>query len=243
MNIKISCNVNDRLPLDKFLPLQGRLKSLTEINYQKLKREIIETGFAYPIYCWQCPDTQQLYIIGGHQRILCLKKMQSEGFIIPDVPYITVFAKDKFEARRRVLQDISQFGTVNDLGLLEFLEVSKIEFSDLVKSFQLPDFNIAQFQATFLPSTGGATPTVIAPQETNADGTIVNDPYKEWAGMPEFVKESQQAFRTIIVHFRNKDDVDEFFRRINQDDTGQTRSLWFPVKERKDTESKRYVTE
>lgn len=54
--IKISCSTKDYLPLDTLVEFQGDLKSLSEENYQKLKSEILQTGFAFPIYVWKSKD-------------------------------------------------------------------------------------------------------------------------------------------------------------------------------------------
>ena len=66
------------------------------------------------------------------------------------------------------------------------------------------------------------------------------DPNKEWVGMPEFNQVDKTSFRHVIVHFTNKEDVKKFFKLIEQNDTGETKSVWFPPQERMDTEAKRY---
>jgi len=62
----------------------------------------------------------------------------------------------------------------------------------------------------------------------------------EWEGMPEFDQPDATSFRKVIVHFENPDDVAEFFSIIGQSDTGKTKSIWFPEKERNDYEAERY---
>ena len=65
----------------------------------------------------------------------------------------------------------------------------------------------------------------------------------EWEGMPEFNQGDKTSFRHVIVHFETPEDAKEFFSLIGQNDTGSTKSIWFPPQERMDTESKRYGDE
>lgn len=69
---------------------------------------------------------------------------------------------------------------------------------------------------------------------------IAGSPESEWQGMPEFAQPDKRSFRHVVVHFKNAEDADRFFKAIDQRDTGETRSLWFPPQENMDTEAKRY---
>lgn len=66
------------------------------------------------------------------------------------------------------------------------------------------------------------------------------DPSKEWVGMPEFDQEDLSSFKKVIVHFRNEEDFNEFFRLLKQPHTDTTKSIWYPELERRNTEAKRY---
>lgn len=70
---------------------------------------------------------------------------------------------------------------------------------------------------------------------------VIDNPMEEWTDMPEFMSDDKTSFRHVIVHFKDAEKAKEFFRLINQKDTGKTKSLWFPEEENMDTESKRYV--
>jgi len=65
------------------------------------------------------------------------------------------------------------------------------------------------------------------------------DPNEEWKGMPEFEQE-QVAYRSIHVHFRNENDIQEFAKLIDQRLTEKTRSIWYPILEIKPTKDIRY---
>jgi len=70
---------------------------------------------------------------------------------------------------------------------------------------------------------------------------VVDNPYEEWKDMPEFDLEDKQGYRHVIVHFKNRENVEKFFETIGQKDTGKTKSVWFPEEPDMDTEAKRYA--
>lgn len=51
---------------------------------------------------------------------------------------------------------------------------------------------------------------------------------KHWVGMPEFVQEDNKTYKTIQVHFRNKEDYVEFAKLIKQNLSDKTKSIWHP---------------
>lgn len=124
------------------MELQGDLKMLTEVAYEKLKREILDTGFAFPVHVWKGPKGEN-YIVGGHQRVLTLKRLRDvDGFRVPQVPVIRVLADDIRQAKRRVLQDVSQYGRVSADGLVPFMDDAGFDLKDIAGSFSIPDINL-----------------------------------------------------------------------------------------------------
>ncbi len=51
---------------------------------------------------------------------------------------------------------------------------------------------------------------------------------EEWKNMPEYIQKDNMPFRTIYVHFRNKQDVEEFSKLMQQKITSETISMWYP---------------
>jgi hypothetical protein len=147
--IRIACDTKDHLSIDDLTPLQGGLKTLSKQNYAKLKKEILTTGFAFPMYVWK--NKKIRYIIGGHQRLECLKTMRDEGFTIPNIPVVFIEASSIQEAKRRVLQDVGQYGRVDRQGLYDFMQGAEISIDDLSTSFSVPDteFNMDGFRNEF----------------------------------------------------------------------------------------------
>lgn len=52
---------------------------------------------------------------------------------------------------------------------------------------------------------------------------------EHWWGMPEFVQEDAKPWKSMYVHFRNRDDLIEFAQLIGQRLTSDTPSAWYPV--------------
>ncbi len=50
----------------------------------------------------------------------------------------------------------------------------------------------------------------------------------EWQGMPEFEQDENKPYKTINVHFRTKEDYEEFAKIIEQPLTTKTKSIWHP---------------
>ena len=61
----------------------------------------------------------------------------------------------------------------------------------------------------------------------------VGDDWQEhWEDMPEFVQKKQEPYAKIVFRFETEEDLNEFSKLIGQKLTSQTKSAWFPEKER-----------
>jgi hypothetical protein len=147
--IRIACKGAAVLSIHEMTYFQSELKSLSKNNYERLKKEILTTGYGFPIKIWKDESDGKNYIIGGHQTYRTLIQLEGEGYEIPPVPVSYTFAKDFFEAKRRVLQDISEYGSVEREGLYSFMTQSNIEIDDLLGSFDIPDFQVESFKDEF----------------------------------------------------------------------------------------------
>lgn len=143
-SIRIAYKPSAPVPISKLNALQGDLKELSDENYQKLKKEIIETGFAFSPHVWIDKNGKH-WLVDGHQRIAALRRMEEEGFKIPKIPIISVQAKGIKEAKRRVLQGISQYGKITETGLRHFIEEGKFDVDDLKMSFDFPEIDFPEF--------------------------------------------------------------------------------------------------
>jgi hypothetical protein len=191
--IRVACDVKDHLPLDQITPFQGELKTLLKEDYERLRKEILDTGFAFPMFVWK--SESKFYLIGGHQRVRALKTMRDEGFIIPLVPVVYILADSYKQAKRRILQDASQYGTVERQGLYELMSDIQMDPGDFASSFKLPELNIPSFNAEyFLDEETGKLETNHEHDEGIPDSAETSRPTKQKDGAIEL---SEDDFRTF----------------------------------------------
>lgn len=131
-SIRVTCEGAGRLSLLEMRPLQGDLKKLSKGSYKKLRAEILENGFSFPIAVWEDRSTNDFYILDGHQRHETLRRMKEEGFKIPELPVVYVQAEDLNRAKMKLLAAASQFGEVSGPDLEKFIRGIDGEISELV---------------------------------------------------------------------------------------------------------------
>ena len=136
MTISIKCDNEKTLELAEMTELQGGLKERTDIDYDKIKLSIIKYGFSFPFYIWKSGKTN--YILDGHGRFETLCRMQKDGYLIPPLPVFYIKAKDKAEAKQKLLRLNSTYGKMTKESVLEFAEDLEINFDEI----QLPDTTI-----------------------------------------------------------------------------------------------------
>lgn len=147
MKIEIKCTGARTAPVTDLKPFQGNLKNLSAENYNKLKKEILELGFSEPISVWD--KKGELIVLGGHQRLRTLQQMIIDGYECPEIPINIVEAKNKKEAKRKVLALTSQYGEITKDGLYEFISEAEISMKDVEDSFRFPEIDFDDFKADF----------------------------------------------------------------------------------------------
>jgi hypothetical protein len=140
MEISIKCETAHQLPIDQLTEFQGDLKNLTEESYQKFKKQLLELGFSAPFFVWK--DNQKNYILDGHQRLRTLTQMQKEGCFVPPLPVVYVQAKDRQEAKKKVLAFTSQYGEMSQESLSDFSIDAEIDFEFLKDHFKFPEVDL-----------------------------------------------------------------------------------------------------
>ena len=66
---------------------------------------------------------------------------------------------------------------------------------------------------------------------------------KEWKNMPEFKMQDLTSEHSVIVHFENASDRDEFAKLVKQNIYSTTKSIWYPKIKIERFMNKRYVDE
>ena len=136
--ISIKCETKDYLKLEDMTVMQGNLKARTDDDYAKIKKSILKYGFSFPAFIWVEKKTKTNYLIDGTGRYSALKQMQEEGYIIPELPIVYIQAKDKAEAKNKLLRLNSQYGKMSKDSVLEFASDIDLDFSEIA----LPDTTI-----------------------------------------------------------------------------------------------------
>lgn len=117
-------------PIADLLPSQGNLKDLSDRNYKKLKNNIESRGFLIPVYTWVDPKDGLRYLLDGHQR---QRVLTTEGWNEP-IPYLTITAKTKQEAMAILLEVTSQYGTITQEGLDQFIATYELPEADIYEA-------------------------------------------------------------------------------------------------------------
>lgn len=116
-------------PISEMSATQGDLKFLSEDNYKKLKKTIEKHGFDVPVTVWI--DSQgEKWLLDGHQRKHVL---ETEGWNEP-IPYLVIKAPNMKTASERLLEITSQYGTITQEGLDEYIakfELPEMEMREL----------------------------------------------------------------------------------------------------------------
>lgn len=237
--LKITCSptIELRLPLEEINPIQGELKVLTAENYEKLKKSILENGFKFPMFVWKevstvsarvlggrASTTIKWYLLDGHGRRRVLEHLKADGYEIPPIPCVEILAANIEEAKKMVLLISSQYHTLTEEGLYEFMHTTGIDMSFLEEQ------------------TADLVPSLVAFKNNFFEDPAPEDG-EDWKGMPEFTQEDKTGVRSVIVHFKTLDDKTAFMKTIGQTLTDKTRSIWFPEAEIERLMDKRYVSE
>ena len=136
--ISIKCDNEKTLELSEMTELQGGLKIRNESDYEKIRKSILTYGFSFPFFVWKSGKTN--YLLDGHGRYETLKKMQEEGYIIPPLPVYYVKAKDKAEAKQKLLRLNSSYGKMTKESVLEFAEDIDLNFDEIALPDTVIDF-------------------------------------------------------------------------------------------------------
>lgn len=198
-------------PIGDLIPYAMNSRTHSDAQVAQIAASIKEFGFTNPVLI-----DEEGGIIAGHGRVLAARKLSMD-----EVPTIALEGLTKTQRKAYVIADNKLALNAGwDEELLK-LEIEELQNSDL--DLALIGFADVEITNLFFEKLEG---------ETNA--------FEEWEGMPEFDQPDATSFRQVIVHFDNNEDVAEFFNLIGQGHTDKTKSIWFPKKENKDTNNRRY---
>lgn len=138
--IKITCKGAGVVGIGELENFQGELKKLGEKEYRKLRKAMEEHGFSFPVFVWKDPKKGKNFIIDGHQRLIVLRRMLKEGYWIKgnQIPVDWIEAKNKKEAKEKVLMVMSQYGKYSQDSVGEYLDDSGLDLKMLEEKVDLP---------------------------------------------------------------------------------------------------------
>lgn len=145
--IQIKCSAKTTMKIDDLREFQGNLKNLSEANYLRLKNQILKQGFSFPLFVWESDGSR--FLLDGHQRLKVLRKLEDEGYEIPEIPVAIVEASSYKEAKQKLLSAASQYGEVEKQGLYEFLTEADLDPGFLIENMRLPEIDLLEFQKEF----------------------------------------------------------------------------------------------
>ena len=198
--------------ISELIPYVNNSRTHNELQIKQIAASIKEFGFTNPVLV-----DESNTIIAGHGRVLAADLLNIEK-----IPTIKLTDLSDAQKKAYVIAD-------NKLGLNsswneDLLKIELESLEELQFDFSTLGFDEGELTNIFLEKDFGEV-----------------DAHAEWVGMPEYDQQDASSFRQVIVHFDSPDDAKEFFARVGVQDTGKTKSFWFPPKERDILEDKRYV--
>lgn len=126
--IRIECEGTTTVSLDELKELHN-FKDRTREHYAKFKASVLELGFSFPIFFWEDQEGVK-HIIDAHGRKQFLMEMRTEGYKVPPLPAVRIFAKDKVEAKKKLLAHESRYGKIQEEPFYEFMNEEGFEISE-----------------------------------------------------------------------------------------------------------------
>lgn len=157
--IRITCDTATTMPIDDLEAFQGKLKSITEAEFEKLKSAILKYGFSFPVFVWRKS------ILDGHQRVQAVKRLIDDGYELEGgmLPVALIEAKDRKEAAEKLLLINSRYATIEQDGFDWFVQDFDIDVVDMSGLLEIPEID---FEIDMAPETfEGKEPEEIDPDE------------------------------------------------------------------------------
>lgn len=151
--IDVKCTSSHLIDVNDLTPIQGNLKTRTRQQIISLRDLIIKYGFSFPVFVWNDGETN--FTLDGHGRDYVCRELVKDGYIFRQqsgeldskLPCIFVEAKDRIEAKEKLLAINSSHGTITNEGLFSYLfepdfELDPEPFKDLIT---LPGVDLVEF--------------------------------------------------------------------------------------------------
>lgn len=130
--------------IEELQNFQGDLKELSPESGEKLEASFMRHGNIAPVFIWESN------ILDGRQRIRTLLRLRNKGVAIPEeLPCVKIKAESEKEAKRFLLQYVSQQGRVTEDGLYAFLNEADLqdELAELKLELDIPSLDCLDLDA------------------------------------------------------------------------------------------------
>ena len=201
------------IELDKLKPFKNNPRKHTDEQIEQIAKSIEEFGFLNPILV-----DEKNTILAGHGRY-----MASQTINLKRVPVVIAENLSKEQKQALVIADnkIASNSTWDENLLWDQIR----ELND--KGF---DLNILAFEEMeILPMLN--------------IGQVVDDPSTEWVDMPDYDQENLMPKKTLLVHFENEEDRQEFSKLVKQNLTEKTKFIWYPPQPEFTTKDRQYESD
>jgi hypothetical protein len=139
VQIKVSCDTGDFLPLNLIVEFQGEFKKRDQYDIKNIIKSLSRYGISFPFFIWQNQGIN--YCLDGHGRKTALQQLQDHGCAIPDIPVVYVYAKDREEAVQKLLRLNSRYGAITEDSVTDFIRNTAVDLCEL----SIPDIDNIEF--------------------------------------------------------------------------------------------------
>lgn len=193
------------VPAKSILPSDFNWRTHPAPQIESLAGSIEELGFIDPLDTYTGADGS-LKLIDGHARRLLIHERIGPDTLIP----CNVTDLSEAEAKKANL--------IKD-PLAAMAEADKVKLDALLREVQTSNEGLSQMLGQLAADSNLYQVNSGEPDDPNA----------HWQGMPEFEHESSRtAFRSLIVHFVDKESVRDFAERIGQSFSLEAKYVWHP---------------
>lgn len=125
----------------QFIQQEG-FKEHSTIDKNRLKKSLLENGFALPFNVW-VDESETVWCLDGYHRVQDLKELETEGVDVPEtLPANFIDCQNKQEAAKLVLVYSSFYAKVREDGLMDFMSMYELPLSLLTTDMSLPEIDI-----------------------------------------------------------------------------------------------------
>ena len=136
--ITVKCDSKTTSNINDLIWFQDDLKTIEPEDLQALKKSIIENGILSPFFAWE--NEGKKYIMDGHHRIMALKLLLEDGYFIPELPVVLIFAATKKQAAEQLLVLNSVYAKITNDGISKYMIQNEIDLSFL-QSVNIPNID------------------------------------------------------------------------------------------------------